>query len=78
MHYAPNQWFEHINKLEEDLKRKQDEKENTYKKCTFCGSPESSTRKHKVCSACKKAFYCSTDCQRFDWKKNHKTECKKL
>jgi hypothetical protein len=30
----------------------------------------------KVCSRCKKVNYCSTDCQRADWKR-HKVVCKK-
>lgn len=48
------------------------------KKCTFCATPESETRKHKVCSACKQAFYCCADCQKYDWQKTHKAICKEL
>lgn len=51
---------------------------NTMKKCDFCGAPESETRKHKQCSACKQRFYCCADCQKFDWQRGHKAECKKL
>ncbi len=48
------------------------------KKCSFCSAPEGNVRKHKLCSACKQALYCSTDCQKYDWQKKHKTECKEL
>lgn len=78
MHYAPQQWFEHIRKLEDDARLAEERKKNTtlVKKCSFCGAPESDIRKHKVCSACKQAFYCSADCQKYDWTKKHKVECK--
>jgi len=46
--------------------------------CSYCGAPESQTIKHKRCSACKQRLYCSTDCQKFDWKKGHSKECKAL
>ena len=32
--------------------------------------------KFKMCSACKKVWYCSKECQRSDWK-THKVKCKK-
>ena len=80
MHYAPQQWFEHIKKLEDDAKMSEERKKNValVKKCNFCGAPESDLRKHKVCSACKSAFYCTGDCQKYDWQKKHKGECKEL
>jgi len=34
--------------------------------------------KHKRCSQCKQRLYCSIDCQKNDWKKSHKNECKAL
>lgn len=61
-HYAPQGWYEHLKKIEEDKKTAEDRKNNPQKKCTFCAAPESDLRKHKVCSACKSAFYCSPDC----------------
>ena len=80
MHYAPQQWFEHIKKLEDEAKMSEERKKNVnlVKKCSFCGAPESDLRKHKVCSACKQAFYCTGDCQKYDWQKKHKNECKEL
>ncbi len=80
MHYAPQQWFEHVRKLEEEAKIADDRKKNAdlVKKCSFCTAPETDLRKHKVCSACKSAFYCSGDCQKYDWQKKHKGECKEL
>lgn len=42
------------------------------KKCRFCGNPDS----EKKCARCKKAFYCSRECQIHDWKiLNHKGIC---
>jgi len=41
------------------------------KRCNWC----SSTEKLKRCSGCKKIFYCSTSCQRADWKIKHKKMC---
>jgi hypothetical protein len=63
-HYAPQQWFEHLTKLDEDSKTAEERRKNAdlVKKCSFCGAPESDLRKHKVCSACKQAFYCTGDC----------------
>jgi MYND finger len=80
MHYAPQTWYKHVKKLEEEMKSEAEKRKNpdAFKKCTFCSAPESELRKHKVCSACKQAFYCSADCQRYDWQKKHKTECKEL
>ena len=80
MHYAPQQWFEHLKKIEDEAKTAEERKKNAdlVKKCSFCSAPESDLRKHKVCSACKSAFYCSGDCQKYDWQKKHKAECKEL
>ena len=80
MHYAPQQWFDHMKKLDEEAKVAEDRKNNVnlIKKCSFCGAPESEARKHKVCSACRSAFYCTGDCQKYDWQKKHKGECKDL
>jgi len=48
------------------------------KLCSNCQSPEGQALKHKICSACKQAFYCSVDCQRNHWKSGHKVECKEF
>ena len=55
MHYAPQGWFDHLKKIEDDLKTAEERKKNAnlVKKCSFCMAPESDIRKHKVCSACK-------------------------
>lgn len=46
-------------------------------KCTSCGrKPKQSETTFRHCSACKTAYYCSTDCQRRDWKGDHKQQCK--
>jgi len=41
--------------------------------CSACGGPGKPTL--LICSRCKTARYCSTECQRKDWK-NHKSMCK--
>lgn len=77
--YAPLKWHEHLIKSEENLNKAKDNVGTSpFALCSHCGSPESQTIKHKRCSACKTRLYCSTDCQRFDWKSGHSKECKKL
>jgi len=42
-----------------------------------CNTDEhQNTPRFKICSGCKKASYCSVECQREDWKARHKTFCK--
>ncbi|KAF8595883.1 hypothetical protein BDV93DRAFT_394756, partial [Ceratobasidium sp. AG-I] len=41
--------------------------------CWSCGGPGKPTL--SACSKCKKARYCSTECQHRDWK-THKASCK--
>ena len=80
VHYAPLSWFQHIRKLEEDVIRAQKNEgaPALFNMCSYCGSPESLTMKHKRCSQCKQRIYCTSDCQKFDWKKGHGKECKNL
>lgn len=40
--------------------------------CFECGNPEPTLR----CSRCKLAKYCNQDCQKGDWKKQHKQLCR--
>lgn len=42
--------------------------------CNYCKKPQGTT-KLDMCSACKKVYYCSKDCQVKDWKSGHKTQC---
>lgn len=72
--YARPEYFKHLEKLEEDAKA---ELEKTSIKCAHCGVYQGEV-KHKVCSACKKRYYCSVTCQKEDWKAKHKSECKSL
>lgn len=44
------------------------------KRCQKCGGPGKS--KLLVCGGCKRASYCSADCQKADWK-THKGSCRK-
>jgi len=77
-HYAPIEWFNFQRRQEAEIKIIKEGKAQIGKLCSACQSPEGSTIKHKVCSACKTRFYCSTDCQRADWNNGHKAECKEI
>ena len=44
--------------------------------CNYCKKKQGSA-KFELCSACKKVYYCSKDCQVKDWKSGHKTSCVK-
>jgi TPR repeat protein len=68
--YARPEYFMHLEKLEEDAKN---ELEKTSIKCAHCGVYQGEV-KHKLCSACKKRYYCSVTCQKEDWKAQHKKE----
>jgi tetratricopeptide (TPR) repeat protein len=45
-------------------------KQNAPKKCKMCTSSGTLT-----CGRCKRAFYCSSEHQRLDWKSGHRKEC---
>jgi len=79
IHYAPIGWFEEQRKLEDDVKAAKENKgAPLFNLCSYCSTPESQTQKHKRCTQCKQRLYCSADCQKFDWQKGHKAECKTL
>ena len=42
--------------------------------CERCGS---CLKRLRVCARCRTVSYCSTDCQKLDWKNKHKKLCKK-
>ncbi|XP_046576377.1 uncharacterized protein LOC124284339 [Haliotis rubra] len=44
--------------------------------CTQCGKSADEGKKFPQCSKCKRAWYCSTACQKQAWKKGHKKICK--
>ena len=77
-HYAPIEWFIHVKNQEQAMENARTGNVQLGKLCSNCQSPEGATLKHKICSACKQRFYCSTDCQRADWQNGHKQECKEL
>jgi hypothetical protein len=58
------------------LKNENNKSENTIKKCGNCNKEGSELAPLKLCSICKKTFYCSKECQSSSWK-NHKLFCKK-
>ena len=49
-------------------------KENVPSVCDHCGKSEDRLRR---CSRCKVVAYCSTECQRHDWKRRHGIDCRK-
>lgn len=79
-HYAPLTWFNDQREMQKAIEAAKSSKGAgvIFQLCSFCSSPEGQQVKHKRCSACKQRLYCSVDCQRNDWKKGHKNECKTL
>lgn len=55
----------------------QDNHEESEVTCEECGTKGTKAKLMK-CSQCLSVFYCSKDCQKKDWKKNHKKVCKTL
>ena len=47
-------------------------------KQALCFSCWNTSSKPSRCAACKRVSYCSVECQKQDWKRNHKEICKKL
>jgi hypothetical protein len=43
--------------------------------CHTCAMKASVENPLKLCSKCKKVYYCSRECQLDDWKKGHKEQC---
>ena len=77
MHYAPLNWFDQQKQFQAAVNSQQANADKpVFKLCSYCSAPEGQTLKHKQCSACKQRYYCSVDCQRNDWRKGHKNECK--
>ncbi|KAK4950735.1 hypothetical protein LTR10_010728 [Elasticomyces elasticus] len=56
---------------------KSDQEACVDKICHTCGVGIQSTSLLK-CTACSEAWYCSQDCQRTDWKKDHKAKCRSV
>eukprot|EP01084_Bolivina_argentea_P081163 146999_1 len=44
------------------------------RKCSFCFKQETN-KKYKMCSVCRKRWYCNKQCQKKDWNKTHRCEC---
>ena len=59
---------------ENRMARARGKKLDTLKTCTICGAD-----KAKACKGCGTTAYCSTDCQRIDWRdRGHRKVCKKI
>lgn len=61
---STNVWREIQRRKKEETKKKKS------KICVVCEKPS-----NRYCTQCKISHYCSTECQRIDWKKRHKDEC---
>ena len=48
------------------------------KRCSTCCREEEVVGALKRCGQCGKAWYCSTTCQKTDWRAGHKSVCKEL
>ena len=35
-------------------------------------------KKRNCCEKCKSAYYCSPECQKYDWENGHKENCKRM
>ncbi|KAH8057485.1 hypothetical protein JL721_9735 [Aureococcus anophagefferens] len=56
------------------MARAKGKKLDTLKTCEICGAD-----KAKACAGCGTTAYCSTDCQRIDWRdRGHRKVCKKI
>ena len=64
-------FFKHA---EEDLNSRYQTRP-TCRVCTNCGIQSSPKLQLRLCMRCKTVCYCSVECQRQSWKKEHKVEC---
>ncbi len=51
------------------IRNKREVNKEKYRICVICGE-----RSNRYCAQCKASYYCSSECQRVDWK-DHKNEC---
>jgi TPR repeat protein len=67
-------WREKKLEYENRMARARGKKLDNLKTCTICGAD-----KAKACKGCGTTAYCSTDCQRIDWRdRGHRKVCKKI
>jgi hypothetical protein len=79
------EWNEALEKYCDDMaltgvERKAVVLRHTASSCAPCSNPscekwETEAKEFKSCSACKGVAYCSRDCQKKDWKAQHKAAC---
>jgi hypothetical protein len=79
------EWNEALAKYCDDMGLTGAEREAVVRKhtanpCAPCSNPpcnnwETEPKEFKKCSGCKSVAYCSRDCQKKDWKAQHKSEC---
>ena len=61
--------------VENEEERKEAANRVQLRACTTCHAQEPALRTFMPCARCRIAVYCSTACQRKDWKRAHKSEC---
>jgi hypothetical protein len=79
------EWNEALEKYCDDMgltaaERKSVVQKHTANPCAPCSNPscnkwETKAKEFKSCSGCKAVAYCSRDCQKKDWKAQHKRTC---
>jgi hypothetical protein len=79
------EWNEGLQKYCHDIGLTGAEREAVVQKhtanpCAPCANPscnnlETEPKEFKKCSRCKSVAYCSIDCQKKDWKAQHKSTC---
>jgi hypothetical protein len=79
------EWNEGLEKYCDDMRLTGAEREAVVQKhaanpCAPCANPscnkwETEPKDFKTCSRCKLVAYCSRDCQKIDWKAQHKSAC---
>ncbi|XP_077970116.1 deformed epidermal autoregulatory factor 1 homolog isoform X4 [Styela clava] len=76
-HYVPNHSTSHLVKTLDEKKFCEDiheeEDDEVPEICGACGNPANSE-----CTGCRKATYCSTECQEMDWNRGHRDVCRSL
>ena len=73
-----DEWNEY-GEMEPPVKEQLKQDNNILKSvCIWCENAESATLTLQTCTLCKVYSYCSKDCQKLDWNKRHRGECRQV
>lgn len=79
--WGAEEWQDMVSQVERDASFKTFTKKSVLAmsttNCNRCGKPANENNPLKKCSACRKAWYCSSECQKMDWPA-HKKGCRHL